>query len=159
MCFCKDAFPVICVFVETKSRRRVICHCTGTRKKLRWMGKLKISGGSGVENAEEIFPGSRCHYLKTGETPFGWWFFTTTQENRETRSSQRIKERWNWTSRFLMPYSFKVEVVSTAFVHDFECSPRKFGGHNPIWYKPPMFFIFVQLADHGSHQKTVISNI
>ena len=31
-----------------------------------------------------------------------------------------------------MPYSFKVEVVSTAFVHDSECSPRNLGGHNPI---------------------------
>ena len=82
-----------CSVLETKSRRRVICHCTGTRKKLRWMGKLKIRGGSGVENAEEIFPGSRCHYLRTGETPCGWWFFTPTKKNDETVKlvNQRIK--------------------------------------------------------------------
>jgi len=36
------------------------------------MGKLKIRGGSGVENAEEIFPWkSLSLFKKHGETPFG----------------------------------------------------------------------------------------
>lgn len=156
MCFCKDAFPVICVFApfwRKKAGEEWYVTARAHGKSWDGWGNWRSVVEVELKMQRRFSLGSRCHYLKNMvKLLLDDDFSPLLKKNGETRSSQRIKKDETGLPGFWCHIRLRLKWFQRRLFMILNVHPETLGDMIQFDINLLCFFIFVQLAEHGSHQ-------